>query len=104
MQLRSCHSLSTPVSTGSELEGKGTETGRLCPGRSRLSGVERSVPGQTRSPLYLIWTKKVNRKSSLPLDVREPGGVPKSFGEGVAVYFQLGYLEGEEGVTQRGHF
>lgn len=76
----------------------------MCPGRAWLSGVERSVPGQTRSPRYLIWTKKVNRKFSLPLDVSEPGGVPKSFGKGVAVYFQLGYLEGEEWVTQGGHF
>lgn len=60
-------------------------------------GVERSVFLQTRASLYLIWTKKVNRKFPLPLDVSEPGGVPKSFGKRVAVYFQLGYLEGKNG-------
>lgn len=69
--------------------------------RLQLFGVERSVFLQTRSSLYLIWTKKVNRKFSLPLNVSKPGGVSKSFGKRVAVYFQLGYLEGEECITQQ---
>lgn len=39
---------------------------------------------------------EVNRNLSLPLNISEPGRVPKSFGKRVAIYFQLGDLEKKE--------
>lgn len=39
---------------------------------------------------------EVNKNLSLPLNISEPGRVPKSFGKRVAIYFQLGDLERKE--------